>query len=230
MRMKKLILFDWGNVLLNSDFAPESEGYTAKKATLKSFERAEISKEAWDTLLYSDGLWTLQGDQLNNFLKTYVPPCNISTLYYSWYQNMKKVPWFEDNLKLIEKLQKDFSNTVDIGILSVCAELDYPLIQDRTGDLVRYNFFSYSMGLRKPDPRIYKNIQIMLNTYGDRILYFDDWAPSVEAAKNFGWNAVCLDGRDSTLIKKHIEEFLNIDIDERKTYGRLLIEEPIDSL
>lgn len=226
--MEKLILFDWGNVLLNS--INPSGGYTSKQAAFDSFKQSQIPEEEWEVLYCSDGLWTLQGKYLNLFLSNYMPTENILTLEAAWHQNMKKVPWFEDNLELMNELKREFSNTVDMGILSVCSQLDKALIVRQTGFAAKYFFFSYSMGLRKPDLRIYKNVQTMLNMRGDQILYFDDWKPSVDAAKSCGWNAVCLDGREYNLIKEHIEKFIGFNIDERKMWGKLLIEDTIRSI
>ena len=44
------------------------------------------------------------------------------------------------------------------------------------------------MGLAKPDPAIYEAFEAATGLRGPQILFFDDLAPNVAAARARGWN------------------------------------------
>ena len=51
-------------------------------------------------------------------------------------------------------------------------------------------FFSCELGCHKPDPAHFKIIEDRLGLNGERLLFWDDSAANVEAARKRGWNAV----------------------------------------
>ena len=56
-----------------------------------------------------------------------------------------------------------------------------------------HRFTSHELGLAKPDPRIFKEVEQRIGIDGNSILYFDDLLPNVEAARVLGWNSVLID-------------------------------------
>jgi glucose-1-phosphatase len=52
---------------------------------------------------------------------------------------------------------------------------------------------SHLMGLVKPDPRIYRAFERATGAAGQEIVFFDDLAENVAAARACGWNAVHVD-------------------------------------
>lgn len=52
---------------------------------------------------------------------------------------------------------------------------------------------SHLMGLVKPDQRIYRAFEIATETTPQEIVFFDDLAENIEAARACGWNAVHID-------------------------------------
>jgi len=70
-----------------------------------------------------------------------------------------------------------------------------------------YIFLSYEMGLRKPDPKIYKLIMEYLKLPAQNITYTDDRPELIEAAKRLNIDAFVFKGVDSL-----IEELLKRDI------------------
>jgi putative hydrolase of the HAD superfamily len=56
-----------------------------------------------------------------------------------------------------------------------------------------HRFASHELGLAKPDPAIYQEVQKRTGVHGSSILYFDDLLPNINAALALGWNAVLID-------------------------------------
>ncbi|MEI6474077.1 MAG: HAD-IA family hydrolase [Planctomycetota bacterium] len=57
---------------------------------------------------------------------------------------------------------------------------------------------SHLMGLVKPDQRIYRAFEIATETTPQEIVFFDDLAENIEAARACGWNAVHIDHTSDT--------------------------------
>jgi len=58
---------------------------------------------------------------------------------------------------------------------------------------LEYKMASHEVRLAKPDPAIYRRFENEFTLPGESILYFDDHAPNVEAARSVGWNAHRID-------------------------------------
>ena len=56
--------------------------------------------------------------------------------------------------------------------------------------LVDEIIYSHEVGLAKPDPRIYRLSEQRLGVRAEQIVFIDDAAPNVEAARRLGWSAV----------------------------------------
>ena len=59
-------------------------------------------------------------------------------------------------------------------------------------------FGSHLLGLAKPDPRIYREVERGTGCAGETILFFDDRAENVEAARACGWTAEVIDHTGDT--------------------------------
>ena len=57
---------------------------------------------------------------------------------------------------------------------------------------------SHEVGLGKPDPAIYAEFEALTGHRGNEILFFDDNAPNVEAARAFGWHAYLINPAGDT--------------------------------
>lgn len=60
-------------------------------------------------------------------------------------------------------------------------------------DRLKWRFASHLMRLRKPGPAIYKQVEKETGIAPGSILFFDDVAENVDAARHCGWNAVRID-------------------------------------
>jgi putative hydrolase of the HAD superfamily len=58
---------------------------------------------------------------------------------------------------------------------------------------IRQHFVSHRLGLHKPDARIFHAARRQLGVAPSAILYFDDLAENVDAARHCGWDSVQID-------------------------------------
>lgn len=58
---------------------------------------------------------------------------------------------------------------------------------------LRAPFVSHELGLEKPQPEIYALVESRMNLLPEQILFFDDHAVNVEAARRAGWQAYTVD-------------------------------------
>jgi putative hydrolase of the HAD superfamily len=82
--------------------------------------------------------------------------------------------------------------TYKTGILSNSADGARREEQRRYGfeQLVDEIVYSHEVGLAKPDPRVYRLTEQRLGVVGEEIVFIDDVARNVEAARERGWTAV----------------------------------------
>jgi len=73
------------------------------------------------------------------------------------------------------------------------SEGDFPTI-----GLLRHKHASHLMGLAKPDEAIYKRFEELAGIGGSDVLFFDDLAENVLAARRVGWQAVQVDHTGDT--------------------------------
>jgi len=67
--------------------------------------------------------------------------------------------------------------------------------------LVDVIVYSHEVGLAKPDPRIYRHTERVLGVAPDEIVFVDDTALVVEAARACGWHAVRHDAETARTIE-----------------------------
>lgn len=68
-------------------------------------------------------------------------------------------------------------------------------MRDRMGCLRRLDhpLASHELGMEKPDPRIYRALELRTGREGSRIVYFDDLQENVDGAAKVGWLAHRID-------------------------------------
>jgi len=69
---------------------------------------------------------------------------------------------------------------------------DYAMLMGR----LTHRFASHLMGLRKPAPEIYQQVQRISGLAAPQILFFDDLEENIAAARRLGWLALRIDDRD----------------------------------
>lgn len=91
---------------------------------------------------------------------------------------------------------KLLSETHSLALLSNTNPFHWEMIRQRNTFLPIFNhvFTSISLGLMKPDPKIYQKVQAALGVDAGSILFFDDSTLNVESARASGWNAEVVHG------------------------------------
>ena len=104
------------------------------------------------------------------------------------------------------------TKTVTTACLSNTNERHWTALAGRAGAFpsvlrLRRLFASHLVGVSKPDPGIYQHAERELGVAGHQILFFDDLASNVEAARRAGWLAERVDPEGSTAeqMKRHLE-------------------------
>lgn len=221
---RKLILFDWGNVLLNSD----SNEYTIFDA------RKDIVNELQPTYpeilmrIFSDEeFWTQSGFDLdlciNNYLKMSVCKYNTDEFKKCYFKHYRKVPWYREMVAIVKKMAID--SRFHIGILSTLCEMDYELLKENLPiDKFDYRFFSFNLGVQKPNERIYKNVEIITGTHPNDILFIDDLKKNIHMAESRGWNTLLATGDDFESIREKCYAFMGFNYKEEKLSSSIFLD------
>lgn len=204
--MKKLILFDWGNIVES-----HTTGYNGF--------------DAWRDL-FSECGYTGNDEMFDN-LKKYHLSCitNISD-FKKAYELMKQEFNLNKTFEEFSELYKSIFDKVDyyqdvasyelslkdrccVGILSNLNLLDKERL-NRQVHLEKYDyvFLSFELGVRKPDIEIYNIVQSKLPFDKKDILFIDDRLDNIETAKKIGWNTLQATGLELDKIKEKCEDFL----------------------
>lgn len=204
---KKLILFDWGNIV---------ESHTTGYSCLK----------AWDDVFYACGF---DGDDSPGILlKKYKSSCIRNTSEFKktyskikkefhlnktydefvniYYKTFENVEYYKE----VADYEKSLKDRCYIGIYSNLTIFDKVRL-DKEVDLSQYDyvFLSFEYGLRKPDIKLYEKVQEKLPFKKEDILFIDDRSDNVKTAIEFGWNAFQSTGLELDKIKEKCEEFIN---------------------
>ena len=107
--------------------------------------------------------------------------------------------------RLLERLRRSHR----MACLSNSNELHTPIHRRSIEDLFDHCFFSDEIGLVKPEPEIYEAVISGLSVRADRILFFDDTAINVEAARADGIDAYEVDGIEELEARLHELGLLN---------------------
>lgn len=111
-------------------------------------------------------------------------------LLAAWHSILEPIP--EANLRTLQALSKRLplfllSNTNALHMAWIDAHLEREHGLPRFGKLFRHRFLSYEMGLRKPDPAIYRKLETDAGLDGLRILFVDDDPDNAASASGEGW-------------------------------------------
>ena len=209
--MNKLILFDWGNVLLDSD-SNVYNIFDARKDIVIELNPLNIYK--FMDMFDKDEFWTMNGNCLNEFIQKYLMEsgchCTIDDFKECYLKHYSKVPWFSNMVSLINTLASD--SRFHVGVLSTLCEMDLELLKNNFSvDKLDYRFFSCSIGVQKPDARIYDMIEVITGYSRDNILFIDDRKENINEAKSKGWNTVLATGNDFEAVLKECYSFMGFD-------------------
>lgn len=209
--MHKLILFDWGNVLLESD-SKIYNIYDARKDIALELNPQNIQK--FMDMFDKNEFWIMNGKNLNEFIQKYLIEsschCTVDDFKECYLKHYNKIPWFSNMISLINTLVSD--SRFHIGVLSTLCEMDLELLKNNFSvDKLDYRFFSYNLGVQKPDARIYDMIEVITGYSKNDILFIDDRKDNINEAKSKGWNTVLATGSDFEAVRKECYSFMGFD-------------------
>ena len=184
-RMIKDIFFDIGNVLI--DIYPEHcIQYWSDSTDLK---KEEIIKAFSPRLHNNYETGKISNDEFFHGFKNALPqPCCLkkSDFWRGWDKLLGKE---KKTVKILETLSKDYniwllSNTNPKHIKNKLKP------SSNFFNFINGSIFSFEVGLRKPDPSIYRKALSISNTVATEALFIDDLIENIESAKKLGWNTI----------------------------------------
>jgi putative hydrolase of the HAD superfamily len=189
------VIFDLGNVLIDID-------YTHAKDLMKSalpmtmHDRVDHCYTADFHKAYEKGQISSAEfrQEFRNYFQTKWSDAEVD---YYWNSLLGAIPAYR--LELVRKLKAQYqvgilSNTNEIHIDAVYAQLQTQHGMDNFDSLFDWVFYSHEMGLAKPNQDIYQQLLLELGTTANRVLFFDDLLANVQGAASLGIQAVQVTG------------------------------------
>lgn len=192
----KVVFMDIGGVLLTNGWDHESR---IKAAEVFGFDYTEMN--ILHNFIYnvfeigSISLDTILFNQPRDFLK----------------EDFKEF-MFDRSVELPQFLDwsKSWKKQTDLAVFALSNENeelnDYRIKKFKLHDLFDGFFSSCYLGMRKPDPRIYKTAMEIAQVKPDECIYFDDRPMLVQAAKKLGMHSIL--HQDFETSKNILENFI----------------------
>lgn len=203
---KKLILFDWGNIVES-----HLTGYSCYDAYNDLFRTCGYAGcENIHNLLGKYNICSIKNEEeFEELYKSIKEEFHLTKTYNEFKYLYKKIFDNIDYYKDVAEYEISLKDRCYIGILSDLTILDYERLNKQV-NLSNYDyiFLSFEMGLQKPDIKLFNEVQKMLPFSKQDILFIDDRKDIVDAALKFGWNTLQATGLELDKIKKKCEEFL----------------------
>jgi putative hydrolase of the HAD superfamily len=194
MKSIKALLFDLGNVLLPIDL---SLTYQAFSQLSLSFSSEEIQSK-----INNEGLWLgyeaglLTDDEFRNLLRDKLDlDCSSDEFDHAFSALLLGFP--ANVYSFLQELTASF----DLYLLSNTSLIHSRIfLNNQLGPkgenlfgLFKKAYFSYEMGLVKPNPLIYVQVLKENNLKAEEIIFFDDNVANIESASNLGINSILID-------------------------------------
>jgi putative hydrolase of the HAD superfamily len=181
------VIFDLGGVILNLN----------QDLTLKAFEQlgADLHKVNFQSLFFTDFETGKIGaqefrNQIRTFLKQEVTDAAIDE---AWNAMLLDLP--EHRLKAIEQLRKThriylLSNTNSIHIDAFNNYFKQQFEPERWVQLFDKIYYSYEIGLRKPNADIYEYVTADIQMQPEHCLFIDDSLANINGAADAGLKTI----------------------------------------
>lgn len=194
----KAVVFDFGNVIINID--PERSFQAFSELTFKSVERVKSLFagagifQKYETGFYSD-------DEFRDVVRqTLSYPLNDQEIDEAWNALLLDVP--AERLAYIENLRFRYpvyllsnTNAIHIEKCQQYFRTRYNIPDFRK--LFNQVFLSYEMGLWKPDYKIYQQVLDETGFKPGEVLFLDDNADNIDAAKDLGIKTIKINPPES---------------------------------
>lgn len=189
----KLVLFDLGNVLVHIHpeaflqtlglDTPDNRRYYQPRITgiVKRYERGDDSTEQFLTNV----------DALFNARESEQQYDHGAKRVFSREEfRLAMLTVVGQPIEGMEELVKHVAASVAVGLLSNTNPLHYDLCKNtlRVLHFIPHHFLSYQLKSLKPEPKIFERVIDRLHVEPIEVLYIDDVAENVNAARAFGLN------------------------------------------
>ncbi|MBQ8480992.1 MAG: HAD-IA family hydrolase [Alphaproteobacteria bacterium] len=215
---KKIVIFDYGGIVFNlqdETSLVQIWKNVANRLNLNVSDEYLRQWKSWDFDMTTDNY-----EQVNEDFYRIFKSCGIEA-DTALIKKCRLI--FDDEIKKAPKYAKvaDFINTLIssgkclTGVLSNLSVCYAPAINTQLPlSAFDYVWISFEMGCQKPEDKIYEKVEQDCRQKPSDILFFDDTAENIIAAKKRGWNVCQIDETQDealrvALISKTIENFLN---------------------
>lgn len=196
----KVVFMDIGGVLLTNGWDHESR---IKAAEVFGFDYTEMN--ILHNFIYN--VFEIGSISLDEYLDTILFNQPRDFLKEDFKEFM-----FDRSVELPQFLDwsKSWKKQTDLAVFALSNENeelnDYRIKKFKLHDLFDGFFSSCYLGMRKPDPRIYKTAMEIAQVKPDECIYLDDRPMLVQAAKKLGMNSIL--HQDFETSKNILENFL----------------------
>lgn len=185
MRDIRCVLFDIGGVLVD---------WHMSWITTEISKRFEINEDILANAFFRH-LPALDSGRINEkaFWQSIAGDVNSAPLHASteslWDTYFRKNA--KPNRNVIDLAKSMRKSSYTLGIISNIEQITHGIVDDWSIlDDFEHKFMSYQIGFSKPDPRIYEHVIERLAFEPSQMLFIDDKETNVNAAKEFGINAI----------------------------------------
>lgn len=187
----KAILFDLGDVIINIDFALTYQAF--QKLTDKNLDEVYEQfheHQIWER--YETG--ELSSPEFLTLLKERLEiTATDEVLLKAWNALLLDIP--KKRIDLIQKLATNYrllilSNTSHYHIQAVNQILNTAHAIPDLKQLVHKVYYSYEMGLRKPDPAIYQQVLDQEGLLAHEVVFLDDNKENIDSAQQMGIHTI----------------------------------------
>lgn len=181
------IIFDLGGVILNIDYQLTEKAF--KSLGLQDFSK--MYTQAAQTGLFDNyEKGNCSTPYFINALLDFLPPnTSANKVVAAWNAMILDFP--VQNLELLQKLKSKYrifllSNTNDIHLQAVNRALKKVSNENNLSGFFEKTYYSFEMGMRKPDAEIFKKVCHENNLDYQKTLFIDDTERHILGAKEVG--------------------------------------------
>lgn len=197
----KVIIFDFGNVIINIDVPKTYRAFAqlcgkTEEKVVALFEENEVFKR------YETGLF--EEDEFRDAIRQILGfPLNDYEIDQAWNALLLDIP--VERIKFLLTLRESIpiyllSNTNDMHIRAANQILYKSAGVRDVRDLFTKAYMSYEIGLWKPDTAIYNYVLDDLGAMPSEVLFLDDNKANVEAANQVGWQTILIQPSSLTML------------------------------
>lgn len=202
----KNIIFDFGGVICDIDiplteqkfkeFGPPKGGQPITK---------EESDKAFMKLVEDFETGRITPDRFRQSIREfYLNPPTDTAIDETWNALIIGIP--DERIRLLEAIRKHYRLFILSNSNRIHYEFYLKMFREQTdyndfNDLFERAFFSFDLGLAKPDPQIFREVIRQAGLIPSETLFIDDTLIHVESARAVGLNALHLtDGKDIVML------------------------------